>query len=55
MKNMQMPRQLVPVMAAIGGAQAEPFKANGAYCDSQFWREQAPAKTCDSRGSTMAR
>ena len=29
-----------------------PIKANGANCDSQFWREQAPTKTCESRGSS---
>ena len=39
-------------LALKGSACAPPIKANGADCDSQFWREQAPAKTCESRGSS---
>ena len=38
--------------ALKGSACAPPIKANGADYDSQFWREQAPAKTCESRGSS---
>ena len=41
-------------LALKGSACAPPIKANGADCDSQFWREQAPAKTCESRGSSGA-
>jgi len=37
-----------------GCAHAPPIKGNGADCDSQFWREQAPTKTCESRGSSAA-
>ena len=39
-------------LALIGSACAPPIKANGADCDSQFWRKQAPAKTCETLGSS---
>ncbi|MDO9043283.1 MAG: hypothetical protein Q7U64_13250 [Desulfocapsaceae bacterium] len=35
-----------------GSAYAPSIQANEADCDSQFWREQAPTKTCESRGSS---
>ena len=38
--------------AQIGSAYTPSIKANGADSDSQFWREQAPTKTCESRGSS---
>ncbi|MFO8085383.1 MAG: hypothetical protein R6U27_13810, partial [Desulfobacterales bacterium] len=39
-------------LALRGSACAPPIKANGADCDSRFLRKQAPAKTCESRGSS---
>ena len=41
-------------MPLTGSAHAPPIKGNRADCDSRFWREQAPTKTCESRGSSAA-